>query len=144
HAKHKTYRYLIYNDDFMNPLYNHNAYYIHKPLDIDKMNLAVPHMIGEHDFLAFSTQGSSVSSTTRTIYNIDIEQRDHLVQITVTGDGFLYNMVRIIVGALIQVGLGFYEPEYIKTIISSKDRSLAKRVAPAKGLTLMDIQYEEK
>jgi len=144
HAQYKTYRYLIYNDTFMNPLYNHNTYYIHKPLDINKMQEASQYFIGDHDFIAFSTQGSSVRSTERTIYEVAIEKQGHLIEITVTGSGFLYNMVRIMVGALVQVGLGFYEPEYIGKIILSKDRSLIKRVAPAKGLTLMKIVYHDE
>lgn len=142
HAKYKTYRYYVYGDPFRNPLLNDRAYYLHKPLDIDKMQEAVQYFIGEHDFIAFSSKGMSVQTTVRTIYDIKLTLQGSVIEVDITGNGFLYNMVRIMVGALVQVGLGAYEPAFVKEILEVKDRSLVKRVAPAHGLTLMKICYE--
>lgn len=142
HARYKTYRYRIYNHTFMNPLHNDDSHFIHKILDVTKMQEAAKLFIGEHDFKAFSSQGSSVKTTVRTIYKADVIQTGDLIEVFITGNGFLYNMVRIMVGALEQVGLGQYEPNYINEIIESKDRSLIKRMAPARGLTLMGIYYD--
>lgn len=143
HARYKTYRYRIYNHAFMNPLHNDDCHFIHKMMDFDKMKAASRYFLGEHDFKAFSSQGSSVRSTVRTIYEVNLDKQGDLIEIYVTGNGFLYNMVRIMVGALEQVGLEQYEPERIGEIIEMKDRSLIKRMAPAQGLTLMGIYYNQ-
>lgn len=142
HAKYKTYRYQVYGDPFRNPLLNDRAYYIHKDLDMVRMKEAMAYFIGEHDFIAFSSKGMSVQTTVRTIYDIKLTIEGSVIDIDITGSGFLYNMVRIMVGALVQVGLGVYEPSFIGDILKAKDRSLIKRVAPAHGLTLMEICYE--
>ena len=105
------------------------------------MKQAAKHLIGTHDFKCFCATGSNVSTTVRTIFDCNIEQKGHFVTITVTGDGFLYNMVRIIAGTLLDVAKGNKRQEDMIAIIKSKDRTKAGMTAPAKGLTLLEIYY---
>ncbi|QUH28914.1 tRNA pseudouridine(38-40) synthase TruA [Vallitalea guaymasensis] len=141
-AKNKTYEYKIYNSRFPLPQYNRYAHFYHKSLDIDKMKKAARYFIGEHDFKAFCSTGSSVKTTVREIYKCEVTVEDKMIVISINGNGFLYNMVRIIAGTLIDVGRGKIEPDYIIDIIDSKDRSKAGATAPAKGLTLIKINYD--
>jgi tRNA pseudouridine38-40 synthase len=113
------------------------------PLDVQKMKEAAEYIVGEHDFASFCSSGSQVKTTTRTVYNLDITKDDDIIKIKISGNGFLYNMVRIIVGTLLKVGLGIYPPEHVKEIIEAKDRYTAGPKAPAKGLTLVGIEYEK-
>lgn len=139
----KTYEYKIVNCEFPNPMYERYADFIRYPLDIEKMQEAANYMIGEHDFKSFCSIHTQVKSTVRTIYEISVEkQRDDVVVIRVTGNGFLYNMVRIIVGTLTKIGMGYGKPEDILDMIEAKDREKAGPTAPAKGLILSRIQYE--
>lgn len=141
-AKNKTYEYKIYNSKFPLPQHNRYAYYYHKTLDISRMKEASKYFIGRHDFKAFCSTGSSVKTTSREIYKCDVDKKDEMITITINGDGFLYNMVRIIAGTLIEVGRGKLDPEDILMIIESLDRSKAGVTAPAKGLTLVKINYK--
>ena len=104
-AKGKVYRYVIFNGEIRNPLYNRYAYHVPVKLDFDLMDKAKDYFLGRHDFRAFMAQGSSVKSTIRTIKDINLDKREELIFFTIEGDGFLYNMVRIIVGTLVEVGL---------------------------------------
>ena len=113
------------------------------PLDVDKMKNAAEYIVGEHDFASFCSAGSQVKTTVRTVYNLDVSKENDIISIRISGNGFLYNMVRIIVGTLMKVGLGVYPPEHVKEIIDSKDRYAAGPKAPARGLTLIGIEYEE-
>ncbi|GKX28422.1 tRNA pseudouridine synthase A [Vallitalea longa] len=140
-AKNKTYEYKIYNCNFPLPQYNRYAYFYHKTLDVDKMNEAAKGFIGKHDFKAFCSTGSSAKTTIREIYSCDVDIEDEMITIAINGNGFLYNMVRIIVGTLIEVGRGKMQPEDISDIIESLDRKRAGVTAPAKGLTLVKINY---
>ncbi|GMQ57994.1 tRNA pseudouridine(38-40) synthase TruA [Vallitalea sediminicola] len=140
-AKNKTYEYRIYNSKFPLPQHNRYAYFYHKSLDIDKMKEAAGCFIGKHDFKSFCSTGSSVKTTVREIYRCDVSVKDEMIVISINGNGFLYNMVRIIAGTLIDVGRGKTKPDYIIDIIKSKDRNKAGATAPAKGLTLMKINY---
>lgn len=140
-AKEKTYSYKIYNARVPLPQLSRYTYFYYKTLDIELMKHATKHFIGEHDFIAFSTLGSSVKTTIRTIYRCEVIENEGIIEIIVNGNGFLYNMVRIIAGTLIQVGLGRIMPEEIPKIIASKDRSKAGKTAPANGLTLVEIKY---
>lgn len=213
HAKTKTYQYTILNSRYYAPLYRLYAGYVFYRLDVDKMREAAQYLVGEHDFLAFSTAGGQQKSSIRTIHSIVIETEPlgnhcgyalaangvqqpsegraeaaecagsveraglaecmklaeckgavasdtdgqpaadgfvnhkrvdyepQLIRITINGNGFLYNMVRIITGTLIKVGMGIYPPEYVKEILDSRDRRLSAPKAAACGLTLLEIEY---
>ena len=110
-------------------------------LDVDKMREATSYLIGRHDFASFCGTGAQVKSTVRTLTGIDIWRDGDVVTIRVKGEGFLYNMVRIIAGTLIQVGNGQYPPERVKKILDACDRSVSGPTAPAHGLTLMGIEF---
>ena len=139
----KTYEYKILNRKFPDPLNRLYTHFVYMPLDVQKMKEAAEYIVGEHDFASFCSSGSQVKTTTRTVYNLDITKDDDIIKIKISGNGFLYNMVRIIVGTLLKVGLGIYPPEHVKEIIEAKDRYTAGPKAPAKGLTLVGIEYEK-
>ena len=105
------------------------------------MRLGSSYLVGEHDFASFCSSKSDVKNTVRIIYNIDIEKNQDEIIITFTGNGFLYNMIRMIVGVLIKIGNGYYEPEYIKELLIRQERGLARPTAPALGLCLESIEY---
>lgn len=119
-----------------------DTYFYHYPLDVEKMKKAASYLGGEHDFKSFCAIGAQVKTTVRTIYACDVEKEGDIITIRVTGNGFLYNMVRIIAGTLVQVGGGAIEPEAVKEILAKKDRSAAGPTAPAHGLTMMRIEFE--
>lgn len=141
-AKNKTYRYIIYNGKFRNPFMNRYSYYYKHKLDIGKMLIAKKYIEGTHDFSCFMAQGSVVRDTVRTVYSIDIDNKDDRIIIDICGNGFLYNMVRIIVGTLIGAGSGKIEPEALKSIIDSKNRENAGMTVPPNGLYLKEVIYE--
>ena len=141
-AKRKTYKYLIHTSKYPNPFYNRFAYNYKIPLDIDKMIKAKKYIEGTKDFKCFMAQGSPIVDTVRTVYGIDINKKDNLIEIEVCGNGFLYNMVRIIVGTLINVGNSKFEPEHVDYIIKSKDRENAGMTVPAHGLYLKEVIYD--
>ncbi len=138
----KTYQYKILNSEFKNPKLRNYSEFVRQPLNIEKMKQAAKYFIGTFDFNAFCASGSTAKTTVRTIFDLSVIKTGDIVDISVTGNGFLYNMVRIIAGTLIYVGLEKFEPSYIKTIIDSKDRTLAGKTAGASGLTLMKIYYQ--
>jgi tRNA pseudouridine38-40 synthase len=105
------------------------------------MKAAAAFIRGTHDFACFCSSGSEVKDTVRTIHRLEITYKEPFLYIDVTGSGFLYNMVRIIAGTLIDVGLKKISPEYVKEIVSGKDRTLASATAPARGLTLKEVYY---
>ena len=137
-AKTKHYRYVIYNDEHDCAINRNFCCFIRQPLDIAAMTKAASHFKGEHDFAAFCAQGST---PVRTIFECTVEKVGNYISIDVCGNGFLYNMVRIIAGTLIDVGRGRKKPEDIPKIILSKDRNNASATAPAKGLTLVSVIY---
>jgi tRNA pseudouridine38-40 synthase len=139
----KTYQYRILNSRFPVPtcrLYTHFVYY---PLDVAKMKEATVHIVGKQDFKSFCSTRTQVTDTVREVYSLDVKNQDDIITITVSGNGFLYNMVRIIVGTLIKVGLGVYPPEHVQDILAAKDRTVAGPKAPAQGLTLVGIEYPD-
>ena len=136
----KTYEYRILNEEFENPLLQRYAHFTYVPLDVAKMQRAALYLIGEHDFASFCAAGSTAETTVRKIHNLQVEKEDSLIRIRVTGNGFLYNMVRIIAGPLMEVGKGRIRPEEITGILEARDRSKAGPTAPAKGLVL--VQYD--
>ena len=167
----KTYQYNILNSRYNVPTLRLYADYVYYYLDVEKMRQAASYLVGEHDFIAFSSSGGQQKTTVRRIDRIDIESEwlqpdadwirsgvkaaaetegqsisnkeypPKLIRITVSGNGFLYNMVRIIAGTLEKVGMGVYPPEYVKEILDSRDRRLSAPKAAARGLTLMEIRY---
>lgn len=138
----KTYEYNILNRRFEMPSKRLYAAFCYYPMDIERMNQAAAYLVGEHDFKSFCSAGAQVQTTVRTIYAVNVTKEDDMVHIRITGNGFLYNMVRIIAGTLMQVGTGLIEPERVKEILEARDRSKAGPTAVAKGLTLVEIRYE--
>uniref|UniRef100_UPI003FF045BD tRNA pseudouridine(38-40) synthase TruA n=1 Tax=Coprococcus sp. TaxID=2049024 RepID=UPI003FF045BD len=138
----KTYEYNILNRRFEMPSKRLYAAFCYYPMDIERMNQAAAYLVGEHDFKSFCSAGAQVQTTVRTIYAVNVTKEDDMVHIRITGNGFLYNMVRIIAGTLMQVGTGLMEPERVKEILEARDRSKAGPTAVAKGLTLVEIRYE--
>ena len=137
----KTYEYKILNRRFDNPVMRLYTHFVYMPLDYEKMQEAAKYLVGEHDFKSFCSARTQVTDTVRTIYSLDVSKEDDIIKIRISGNGFLYNMVRIIVGTLIKVGLKVYPPEYVKEILEACDRNVAGPKAPAKGLTLIEIVY---
>ena len=143
-ARSRTYTYRIVTGDAP-PLLTRSVTWWHRlPLDMDAMERAAACLVGEHDFKSFCAVGAQVKTTTRTIYSCEVEKDGNdIVTIRVTGNGFLYNMVRIIAGTLIRVGGGEMAPDEIPQILGKKDRTAAGPTAPAHGLTMMGIEYGE-
>ncbi len=139
----KTYRYSIWNDEFPMPTNARYTHWVHYDLDVDAMKSAVGYFEGEHDFAGFCSAAADVDSTVRTIYDAHIETDEDTrrIDIYITGNGFLYNMVRIIAGTLIETGTGKILPEEVPDIIDSCDRTRAGNTAPAKGLTLIGYEF---
>ena len=139
----KTYRYHILNRRFPDPLTRNTEMHYYYPLDEEKMNEAAHYLVGEHDFASFAASGFSAKTTVRTIYRAEVVRTGDRVVFTVTGNGFLYNMVRIIAGTLLEIGGGKYPPQKMKDILEAKDRAAAGPTAIAKGLVLERIEYPE-
>lgn len=137
----KTYEYHIYNADVPDPTRRLTTYFVSYRLDIEKMREAAGYLVGEHDFASFCNIRTNVESTVRTIYELQVIKNEEDVTIRIRGNGFLYNMVRIIVGTLLRVGRGFYTPEQVKDILEAKDRQAAGVTAPPQGLMLVGIEY---
>ena len=115
------------------------------PLNVEKMNEAAKYLIGEHDFISFCAANHQAEETVRTIYGAEVKKNDEdIVTIRLCGSGFLYNMVRIIAGTLLKVGTGEWEPEHVKEVLEARNRKEAGQTAPAKGLTLVGIEYERE
>ena len=137
----KTYQYKIYNGKYRNPICRKYSEYCHVFLDEKKMNEVSKAFIGTHDFKAFAASGNSSKTTVRTILDIDVKREGEFVVITVTGDGFLYNMIRIMAGTLMLAGTGKLDFDGLLKIIESRDRTKAGKTAGPNGLTLMEINY---
>lgn len=140
-AKSKVYLYKIDNSKYHNPFSRKFSCHIEKTLNVELMKEASEYLIGTHDFSSFASSKSKKKTHSRTIEFIDIKKEDSNISIYIKGDGFLYNMVRIIAGTLIEVGLGKIKPSDIKGILESKDRTNAGETAPAKGLFLYKVLY---
>lgn len=154
-AKRKTYCYKIYVSKHRLPVLELDHEHITYPLDLDKIEQAAKIIEGTHDFKCFEASGSVVKNTVRTVYSVDVATRhfdnatvradgkffDGELSISVTGNGFLYNMVRIIAGTLVYVGIGKLTPQDVSRILGTGDRKAAGKTLGAKGLTLMSVQY---
>lgn len=138
----KTYEYHILNTRIPIPTKRLTNYFVSYDLDVEKMRKAAGYLIGEHDFVSFCNVRTDVEDTVRTVTELEILKGGEEITIRISGNGFLYNMVRIIVGTLIRVGRGFYEPEKVKEILEAKDRKAAGVTAPPHGLILAEIRYE--
>ena len=137
----KTYRYIINNSEFGSSIFREFEYHFPIKLDVNEMKKAIKYFEGEHDFKAFKASGTSSKNSIRTIYKAEIIEKLPRIEIELTGNGFLYNMVRIIAGTILDVGLGKIKPEEIIDIIESGDRKLAGRTLPAHGLYLVKVDY---
>lgn len=137
----KTYEYKIYNAQFPDPMMRLYSHFVYYHLDEEKMQEGADFLVGEHDFKSFCTPQEDTINTIRTIYYIKVIREGYLVRIRINGNGFLYNMVRIIVGSLLKVGMGMIEPAEIKNILEAKDRTKAGHKAAACGLTLVEVEY---
>ena len=141
----KMYEYTILNTKINLPIYSRYSYHVYHPLDFEVMKEAAALLVGEHDFKSFCSIRTQVEDTVRRIYSITIKKNeDDRIDIRISGNGFLYNMVRIIVGTLVEVGLGKREPRELAAIIESGERQKAGHTAPAAGLYLVEVYYEEQ
>ena len=140
-AKGKTYRYRIWNSPLPCVFERKYVHVVAEKLDVDAMKKAAACFVGKHDFKAFTSNKKSKKSTVRTIESIAIERNGNELVLTYNGDGFLYHMVRILTGTLIEVGLGKRSPESIPELLEHGTRDMAGELAPAKGLCLVEVRY---
>lgn len=140
-CKQKEYVYLIWNAKHRNPFYKDRAFHYPYPIDINLMNEAAMSAVGTHDFTSFCASGSEMDSKVRTIFSAKTVREDDFVKFSVSGDGFLYNMVRIMVGSLLEIQGGRLEYKTLGEIIEKKDRLAAGFTAPAEGLYLNKVEY---
>ena len=142
-CKKKTYRYVINNSKYGTAIYRNLETHITIKLNIEEMQKAIKFFEGEHDFKAFKSSGTSSKSSVRTIYKAEVKQMPNdKIWIELTGNGFLYNMVRIIAGTLVEVGLGKIKANEINDIMESKRRENAGKTLPPQGLYLVNVEYE--
>lgn len=137
----KTYEYRIYRGQFPMPVKRLYSLFTYHKLDVEVMRAAASYLEGEHDFKSFCQVGAQVESTVRTIYKIEVEEQGTDLVIRVCGNGFLYNMVRIIVGTLLEVGQGKREPKDMISVLEACDRAAAGPTAPAHGLMLVKYEF---
>lgn len=139
----KQYRYVMDLGEIHNPLKRNYAYHYPYPIDVERIKEAIPYLVGTHDFTSFSAVRTDVKDKVRTIYRIECVLEGNELTFIYEGNGFLYNMVRILTGTLIEVGIWKREPKELQTIIESKDRAVAGKTAPAQGLYLWEVYYDE-
>lgn len=137
----KTYEYRILNREMPDPVCRRSTVHVSYPLNLGNMRTAAGYLKGEHDFKSFCSPHTEVKDTVRTVHSLEIEKEGDIITVRISGNGFLYNMVRIIVGTLINVGRGACPPEKVKEILEARDRRKAAATAPAKGLVLKYIRY---
>jgi tRNA pseudouridine38-40 synthase len=139
----KTYMYQIYNDRVQSPFYARYSCFIPQILNIDKMEEALHLIIGTHDFKGFMATGSNVKTTVRTVYDAKLLKKGKMLRIYINGDGFLYNMIRIIAGTLIDIGKGTKSTSCIEEAIINKDRKALGQTAVPQGLFLINVNYKK-
>ncbi|MDK2992080.1 MAG: tRNA pseudouridine38-40 synthase [Clostridiales bacterium] len=140
-AKGKLYRYIIWNAPYSSALLRNFSLHVARPLDADAMRRAAQYLVGTHDFSSFQASGSAMRDTVRSIWDISIQNEDKMISVSISGDGFLYNMVRIMVGTLIDVGIGKITACDAKLILEARDRKRAGRTASPHGLYLVEVYY---
>ena len=138
----KTYEYRIYRGEFPMPVRRLYSLFVYRELNVERMREAAAYVVGEHDFKSFCQTGAQVETTVRTLYSAEVLEEGPELVIRVSGSGFLYNMVRIFVGTLLEVGQGKREPQEMADIINACDRGAAGPTAPAHGLTLVRYEYD--
>ncbi len=141
HAKAKRYIYTIWTGDMPPVFWRKYSFWCEKPLDIPAMKQAAAYFVGTHDFKSFCANKRMKKSTVRSIYDISFHQKDRMLSLSFVGDGFLYQMVRILTGTLIEVGEGKKSPKEMEEILAAKTREVAGFTAPAKGLCLDEVFY---
>ena len=139
----KTYCYRIHNSKIPAVFDRRLVWQIEQQLDVDAMKTAAKYLVGTHDFTSFCTKKEEVTNHVRTIYELDLTRSGDMIILRIRGNGFLYNMVRIITGTLLRVGGGMIAPEEIPGILAAKDRGRAGETAPPQGLRLVKIEYPE-
>ena len=143
HAKRKTYRYRIFLQKKPPVFLKNQVYCLESTLDVEKMKQAAACFVGTHDFQSFCATKKGKKSTVRTVYECNVEQHEDFLDLTITANGFLYHMVRIIAGTLVELAEGTRNATSLPQLFEAKDRSLAGRTLPSCGLTLMNVEYEE-
>ncbi len=141
-CKRKTYRYIIDNSKYGSSIFRNMTYHMPIKLNINEMQKAVKYFEGEHDFKAFKSSGTSSKSSVRTIYEAKVIKKNEYIILELTGNGFLYNMVRIIAGTLVDVGLEKLKAKDIPVILEKKDRQKAGKTLPPQGLFLVKVEYK--
>ena len=139
----RRYQYKIWNRSVSSVLYGKQAWWVFQPLDIDKMNQAACMLIGKHDFSTFRASGCQANAPERNLKVLEVKQDGHFFTVDVAADAFLYHMVRNIVGTLVAVGIGRWQPEYVQELLDGKNRCLAAQTAPAHGLYFTDAIYPD-
>lgn len=139
----KRYGYLIETTRFPSPFLRKRACFVRGALDVERMRAGARHFVGEHDFTSLASSGSVRASNVRRVFGVRLVERKTGLGIVVGGNGFLYNMVRTMVGTLLQVGSGRLEPEAVRAILAARDRSAAGPTAPADGLYMLSVRYPE-
>ena len=137
----KKYRYRIYNQKLPSVFVRNYSYYYRQEIDLAILKKASQYFVGTQDFASFQASGCAAKNTVKTLESIEVIQKDREIWVEIQGDGFLYNMVRIIIGTLIELSMGKIQITDIKKIISAKDRSKAGFTAPAQGLSLLEVYY---
>ncbi|MEW6356312.1 MAG: tRNA pseudouridine(38-40) synthase TruA [Planctomycetota bacterium] len=140
-ARSKVYRYTVLTGPAGSALDRDRVYHVKYPLNVSRMRKAAKCLLGEHDFRSFTTEAWTRKNTVRTLLDVKIERQGDRIVFTFEGDGFLYNMVRAIVGTLIDIGRGHLKVEDMKVILEARDRSKAGPTTPAKGLCLVEVRY---
>ncbi len=137
----KTYEYRIWRGEFPMPTVRLYSHFIYTPLDVSRMREAASFLTGEHDFKSFCSAGSQAESTVRTVYRIELHEEGKMLILRISGNGFLYNMVRIIAGTLVECGKGRYDPVHVRDILQARDRQQAGPTMPARGLMLTGYEF---
>lgn len=142
----KRYQYLVYNSRIGDPIGSRFHWWVRRRMNLEAMQAAATHMVGKHDFFSFQSAGSPRSSTVRTVRALTVHAQPHLdgqmFSVQVEADGFLYNMVRNIVGTLVQVAVGRKPDQWISQVLAAKNRQAAGAAAPPQGLTLMEVMFD--
>jgi pseudouridylate synthase I len=141
-ARAKTYHYTVYNSNVSSPFWRLYSYFTPRSLNVQAMIASAGAYEGEHDFASFQAAGAVVKNTVRTLFKVEVRKAGKLVYLTFRGNGFLYHMVRIMAGTLLEVGWGKLLPEEVEQILKACDRKLAGFTAPARGLCLEQVEYD--
>lgn len=140
----KTYEYVFYNAEYDNPVTSRHHHFVYMPLDVEKMNQAAKLFEGKHCFISFCSKGSQAVTYNREIYQCHVVQNGRYITMRVKGNGFLYNMVRLMAGTLLEIGRGKRDPEWVNELLSEPKKVRTGPKLPAKGLTLIEIEYSKE